>query len=254
MTLRKGEQFDRTDLSIDTAYDTGVIHKDYIAHCLRWTFVCDWLARSDKNYGEGPRYFNCRVFDAGCGKDLQLYKALCSNKMGKIPHYTGCDINKLEMPTKFANRKLPYTLLSETDMLSVDRIDAELITSFEVLEHVPFDYCVEVVKHLYNVSNDNTTFIVSTPVFDPQIGMAANHINEMTRETFYEVLTGAGWIVTENYGTFASKKDYYKNMTQEHRNVFDALHNYYNSHYISTIFAPLYPQFSRNNLWVCEKG
>ena len=254
MTLRNGEQFDRTDLSIDTAYNTGVIHKDYIAHCLRWTYVCDWLAKTDRRYGEGPRYKNVRVFDAGCGKDLQLYKALCSNKMGAIPHYTGVDINKLEMPDKFARRKLPYTLLSETDMLSVPHIDAELITSFEVLEHVPFDYCVDAVKHLYNASNDNTTFIVSTPVYDPHIGMAANHINEMTREVFRDVLEEAGWVIKENYGTFASKKDYYNNMTKEHRDVFDELHKYYNSHYISTIFAPLYPQFSRNNLWVCEKG
>ena len=254
MVLRKNEAFDRTDLSIENAYNTGVLHRDYIAHCMRWTFVLDWLAKSDPKYGKGGRYNNVRVFDAGCGKDLMLYKTLCSNKYGKIPHYTGVDINKLEMPAKFANRKLDYTLLSETDILSVEEIDAELITSFEVLEHVPFEYCQEVVKHLYDRSPDNATFIVSTPVYDEKVGMAANHINEMTRDTFRTVLEDAGWTIKENYGTFASQKDYKPHMSHEHLQVFEELSVYYSAHYLATIFAPLYPEYARNNLWVCEKG
>ena len=83
--------------------------------------------------------------------------------------------------------------------------------------------------------------------------MAANHINEMTRENFKSYLFEAGWNVKENYGTFAGKPELYEHMQPEHKRVWDALAKYYSIPVLSTILAPLYPEHSRNNLWVCRK-
>jgi len=252
------KKFDTTHLSIDSALERSEIHRDYIAHCLRWGFVVNWLGKSDATRfpGTSPRsmrFQNMSVFDWGCGKDVMLYKALCANKMGQTKHYTGCDIQKLEMPSAFAKRKLPYTLLGETDVLTLDKIDDGLITSFEVIEHVPFDYGREVLKHLYNVSRPDVVFILSTPVFDEKIGAAKNHINEMTRETLMGLFDEAGWVVKENYGTFGGKVDIYKHCSDAERDLLDRLSKYHTSDMIANFMAPLYPEFARNNMWLLEK-
>ena len=257
MALRKDEEFDRTHLSVDKKLSEGGIHRDYIAHCHRWSHVVHYLETRQKKYTRlaTERYKTAKILDVGCGVDIPLYKVICSNKFGGVQSYTGVDINKLELDrTRFSEkRKLQPILLGETDILSVTETDANVITSFEVLEHVPFDYAKDTVNHLYNISVEDAEFIVSTPVYDDSIGMASNHINEMTREVFSDMLSEAGWKITENYGTFASKRDIYPNMSDEHRKVYDELKKYYCHQQMATIFAPLYPEYSRNNLWVCTK-
>ena len=39
MANARGKEIDNTHLSIDQAEARGFIHRDYIAHCLRWTHV-----------------------------------------------------------------------------------------------------------------------------------------------------------------------------------------------------------------------
>ena len=36
-------KIDKTMLSIDNAESRGFLHRDYIAHCLRWTHVTKYL-------------------------------------------------------------------------------------------------------------------------------------------------------------------------------------------------------------------
>ena len=240
-------QFDKTHLSIDKVEDSMFVHRDYIAHCMRWTYVQRHLIM-------GGKWRDHALLDVGCGKDLPLYKMLCSNKLSGVRYY-GVDINKLELPEKFANRKVAATLYGETDFCSLTPAEEiDLVTSFEMLEHVPFEYAAATLKHMHTVTKPTGQIIISTPVFDPQVGMAKNHINEMTREQLMDLLSDAGWKVVKNFGTFASEKDYKPHMSEEDINVLNRLREYYDSHYLATIFAPLYPQHARNNLWVCEKG
>ena len=247
--------FDKSHLSIGNAHDTGVIHKDYIAHCHRWNYVIKYLERRDPKYNGDMRFKHTSILDIGCGKDLMLYKALCSNKFGNTLHYTGVDINKLELPTKFANRKLPITLMEETDICSVTEIanKPNLIVSFEMLEHVPFDYSQATLHKAYELSTDDAVLICSTPVYYEKYGMAANHINEMTREQLKEQLSSANWHIQDNFGTFSTRAELRGNLTPEHKALYDQLSEYYCGHVMATIFAPLYPEHSRNNLRVCRK-
>ena len=45
----RGKAMDNTHLSIDQAEKRGFIHRDYIAHCLRWSHVAKFM-------GEKSRY------------------------------------------------------------------------------------------------------------------------------------------------------------------------------------------------------
>lgn len=251
------DTFDTTHLSVDRILRNGQVHRDYIAHCHRWSHVIHYLETRQKKYTRlaTERYKTAKILDVGCGVDLPLYRVLCSNKFGSTLSYTGVDINKLELDrSRFSEkRKLQPVLLGETDIMSIKETDANVITSFEMLEHVPFEYAVATVNHLYSISPDDADFIVSTPVYDERVGMAKNHINEMTREVLSGMLTDAGWKIEKNFGTFASKRDLYPMLTDEHRRVYDELKKYYCHQQMATIFAPMYPEHSRNNLWVCRK-
>ena len=255
--------FDKTHLDVTRYNKRGVIHRDYIAHCHRWSFIQRWMVTRDLNdrYEDTDgatrgkmMYKKTHVLDIGCGKDLMLYKALVSNKVSPLS-YTGVDINKLEVPIDFKGSKFQPTLLNETDICSVNTLDnsPNLVVSFEMLEHVPFEYSQATLKKAYELSTNDATLVISTPVFMEKYGMAKNHINEMTREQVIDQLDNAGWHIHENYGTFAGRPELYNNMQPEHQRLFKSLMAYYDSNVMATIFAPLYPEFSRNNLWVCKK-
>ena len=231
-------EFDRSHLSIDTAYETGLVHKDYIAHCHRWNYVVKFLERRVRDYDGDERYKHSHILDVGCGKDIPLYKVLCTNKMGSTSSYTGVDINEITIPKKFANRKLPITLIKQ-DVCSITKLDNKpnVVVSFEMLEHVPFEYSQDVLTHLHTLSTDDAHLILSTPVFYEKYGMAKNHINEMTREQVQEQLTKAGWVVAKNIGTFSTRQDLRPYLSEHHKSLYDELSEYYCGHVMATIFA-----------------
>ena len=242
-------EFDNTHLSIDIVEDTKLIHRDYIAHCMRWSYVLKWLTI-------GGRYKTASVFDIGAGKDLPLFKMICSNRLTKTK-YAGVDINKLELPKNFSKRSVECKLYSETDFMSLSNEVFEgvnVFTSFEVLEHVPPEYAREVVERVFSLMNNDAHFFVSTPCYDEQVGPADNHINEMTRDAFGYLLESTGFEIVENFGTFASQKDYKKKLTPGELEVYNGLSKYYHHHYLATIMAPIYPQYSRNNIWLVKKA
>ena len=60
--------FDKTHLSIDHAEDRLLIHRDYLAHCHRWSFFCNLIKITYKPFGPGGLYNNAKILDFGCGK------------------------------------------------------------------------------------------------------------------------------------------------------------------------------------------
>jgi hypothetical protein len=64
------------------------------------------------------------------------------------------------------------------------------------------------------------------------------------------MLSKVGLEVDARYGTFASIKDYKEMVEKDDLDgVFSRLRDYYDSNYLATIFAPLYPHRARNVLW-----
>ena len=266
MANERGKHIDNTHLSIDQAEERGFIHRDYIAHCLRWTHVAKYIC-------EKQRYKTARVLDVGCGSDLPLPRLLYSSRY-IVEKYVGVDYNparkfKLE---PFHTGKFPITALGDCafpDGLAIDGTKyhpmvgddqppewfdvPNLITSFEVLEHVEPARVLMILKAMHKLLSlsDGVAFI-STPCYDAHTGAAANHVNEMTYDALGACLEDNGFAIKGVWGTFASQKDYKSKFTADFgggQEIWNKLSAYYDSNYLATLFAPLYPSMSRNALW-----
>jgi 2-polyprenyl-3-methyl-5-hydroxy-6-metoxy-1,4-benzoquinol methylase len=249
MANARGKKMDNTHLSIDQAEARGFLHRDYIAHCLRWSHVCRDLNR-------GQLYKTADILDIGCGKEVPLAKLMYSSRL--VPEtgsYTGVDINRLEVPDMFHTGKFDLELLSETDVCEHDFGGStfRVITCFEVMEHVEPEQTLRMLKTIHSLLEDGGQAYLSTPCYDEQTGAAANHVNEMTYGGFGALIEYAGLHIDASFGTFASMKDYKHMLNQEQSKLFDSLREYYDTNYLATIFAPLFPAQSRNALWKVSK-
>ena len=252
MPNARGKSIDKTFLSVDNAEDRGFIHRDYLAHCLRWTHVCKYLAQHQ-------RYKEAKILDVGCGRELPLAKTLYSSRY--IPkEYVGVDygpINDDAIATLSKTDKFPGTYVPGTDITTVDLQPKQfnLITCFEVFEHVEPEHGVRMLRSLLFMLSDDGRLMLSTPCYNERTGAADNHVNETTYEALGSILETVGFRVEANYGTFASIRDYEQDVLEDRLGpAFDKLREYYDTNYLATIFAPLYPHRSRNVLWVLRKA
>ena len=241
-----GRSIDKTFLSIDKAEERGIIHRDYIAHCLRWSYVADYIRKQ-------KRWLTSDIIDVGPGKELPLAKTLYVNRTPPRS-YTAMDVSKLEMPEIFKNASWkPYYLMSNTDAAEVspDRlhIRPNIVTCFEVLEHVEPAHARNILTRIRQWLTDDGVAFISTPNWDPKVGAAGNHVNEMTYEALGSLIEDLGFGVEDVFGTFASQKDITPVMSECEKQIFKELNRYYDSNYIATIFAPLHPKYSRNCIW-----
>lgn len=268
MANARGKTIDTTHLSADTAFERGIVHRDLISHCLRWTHVCRWMH-------QGNRYRDAVVLDVGCGVDLPLAKTLYTNRMA-VKQYVGLDYNR---PTKFKTEmfhtgKMPVRAFGGVDFsrdvtvrddgYTIAGIEGvfelpTVITCFEVLEHVEPAHARRMLERMHELmetaraaGKDCTTFI-STPCWDAQVGEADNHVSEIKRDALGAVIEDLGMKIVGNWGTFASQRDYKAELAKQYGDVgqimFAKLSTYYDSNYVATLFAPLFPEHSRNNLW-----
>lgn len=276
-------------MSLDLAEERGLIHRDYIAHCFRWSHVAKFL-------NQGHRYKDAVVLDAGCGKEMPLAKLLYVNKMSPR-YYCGVDANKFDIPEMLVGKKIPINVWSETDFCALEPEDVGLdigapsdgkapeisqfaddgrwftatgrvlelpnvLTCFEVLEHCAPAICRRMLQHFLELTSQDCHYFISTPCWN---GSAAeNHVNEMTFGALGSLLEDLGFKVEGVYGTFASIADYQGELSAvtvydkstgkevsrtDMRDVFMALRNYYDTNALATIFAPLFPAQARNCLW-----
>jgi hypothetical protein len=265
MANARGREIDNTHLSIDQAEDRGFLHRDYIAHCLRWTHVANFV-------GKSGRYKDARVLDIGCGIDLPLAKMLYSSRY-IVEEYVGVDYNtpgkfKLEpfhsgkMPTHaYGDVIFPQHLEIHPDggTYSISGMDEwhklpNVITMFEVFEHIEPGHGRLMLKGIYNLLSldSNANAFISTPCYDANVGAADNHVSEVTYQALGALLEDLGFAIVGHWGTFASQRDYKERLFADYpdmKGLWKKLTNYYDSNYIATLFAPLYPQHSRNCLW-----
>jgi hypothetical protein len=270
MANATGKTVDKTYLSIDQAEDRGFIHRDYIAHCLRWSHVC-------KRLYERGSYHNARILDVGCGRELPMAKMLYSSKL--IPQmYHGVDVGPIndEDCAKIAKTgKFPHKLWEKTNFLELGPSDVieqhldypegicpNLVTCFEVLEHVEPKMMFDMLEHMKLLTSPDVRLFISTPNWN-RTDCAGNHVNEMLYEALGAGFERHGFVVEHVYGTFASIRDYEHLLGSEMnsadanqpspRQLFNQLREYYDTNMLSCIFAPLFPAQSRNALWELRK-
>ena len=250
-----GRTIDKTHLSIDQAEDRGFLHRDYIAHCLRWSHVV-------KHLQQKKRYKKARILDIGCGKEMPLIKTLYTMKMTP-KEYIAIDINKIKFQhihEKILEKmKNNFRVEDLQDFSQWDHrykyIAPTLITCFEVLEHNTPANVVKMLSNIWGIADDWTTIFISTPCFNGKA--AANHINEMTYEAMETLLKTSEFEIIHRWGTFASQKDIepvlYETGADKLTMAYEFLKNYYDSNLLSVMFAPLFPRNSRNVLWEVKK-
>ncbi len=242
-------QFNKTYLSLDNAEERGFIHRDYIAHCLRWTHVIKALASH-------KAYQSAHILDIGCGKETPLAKMLYSSKMHpKL--YVGVDVGSIEPPLWLLDQqKFPMKLYSHCDFTTTKiALDStapytfDFIVCFEVLEHMGHDDGVKLISRIKQCLCQDTHCFLSTPCYNGE--QANNHIYEWKYQELKDEFQSQGFKILNHWGTFASIRDY-ENTLRLHPEwyyLFEKLRGYYDTNYLATIFAPLFPEKSRNVLW-----
>lgn len=248
MAQNPNRLMDKTHLSLDMAEERLIIHRDFIAHCFRWSHVV-------KRLMQRHAYKDAHILDIGCGRDQPLPRLLYANRMTGFD-YSGMDINTLypheALVTAHTNGKMRVALHSETDASLLDPsklkwgLGTHLIC-FEVLEHMQPYIANRMILNWKRLLQPGATAWVSTPVFNGSA--AANHINEMHWQTLGSAFEQLSFEVVNWYGTFASQSDLKPAMSASDLKLMDVLGDYYDSNVLSNIFAPKYPQVSRNILW-----
>jgi 2-polyprenyl-3-methyl-5-hydroxy-6-metoxy-1,4-benzoquinol methylase len=243
----KGKSVDTTFLSIDMAEKRGFLHRDYIAHCLRWSHVI-------KKLSEKKHYETARILDIGCGRELPLAKTLYSSRLAPAAYY-GVDAGPILDSALQVFHTNPFKLKAweHTDLLKLNLEDLDgqqvnWITCFEVLEHVEPVHMLKLLSHAKSLLVPGGTAFFSTPCWDV-VSCADNHVNEMKYAALGAIFEAHGWEIREVSGTFASIRDYAHMMNPAHKETFDDLRAYYDVNLLSVIFAPFYPAYSRNCLW-----
>lgn len=277
MSNVRGKSIDNTHLSIDTAEERILIHRDYVSHCIRWSHVLKFLLQKHV-------YKGIRVLDIGCGIDAPLARMMLSNRVAPL-EYIGVDYNhsrkfNLDM---FENTRFKPTTFGSVDFADDNHVwfdkaasgelcinikgdNAEdyfaipnLITSFEVLEHIEPEHVIRVLKRVKYIMQETAefhgytpTFFMSTPNWNVT-DTADNHVNEMKNEALGWLLEELGFEIVDQFGTFASKRDYAHLLStkygQDVYRVYERLNDYFDSNLAAILYAPLFPREARNCFW-----
>lgn len=247
-------KYNKTQLNVDQEMQKHIFHRDRFAHYLRWSHVLKLIS----TWKSGAR-----IMDVGCGS-ANLLELLYRNR--RAPEiYCGVDI-KLKTLTDAhemwketnVNAEFYQVDFCEEDLLESTGIDRgwDLITCFEVAEHIGKKNVHKLLSNIAGCCNDETIVLISTPVYDPAVGAANNHIidGEVGELTFTEMKEELEkkFMINKVYGTFASIKDYETHLTDAQREVWLALREYYDVNVLSVLMAPLHPERSRNCIWNCQ--
>lgn len=229
-------EFDQTSLT--AGYHGQTVHRDYGAHFFRWGFA--------------GRFINStvHVLDVGCGVDCALAKSLILPRSVVPASYTGVDISP-------APRKFPGFAWSEfhwgfnfIEQHRQLKKKFDLITNFEVIEHMAKPDGEKLLAAMRDRLAPGGTILVSTPVFNGKA--AANHIHEWTIPELTAAVTKAKLKVVKRFGTFASWNDIKKAATPAEFAIAKRIGEYYGGEVLACFLAPLYPDASRNNVWMLK--
>ncbi len=243
------KKYNTTQLNPDTAFERHIYHRDQFAHYLRWTHVFKYM----KPLGEK------KVLDFGCGSG-NLAEVLYRNRY-KCAEYLGLEVR--EKTVEEANHKfekVPWIKFSTQDLCkedySVDLEPSDVIVSFEVIEHIGKKNADIFLQNMCKHCHEDTTILLSTPNYDPDVGAAANHIinGEVCEFDHFELqsILERYFTIEKKYGTFASQKDYKKLLNDWQLKFFEQAHDYWDSNLLSNIMAPMFPEQARNCLWIMK--
>lgn len=137
-----------------------------------------------------------------------------------------------------------------------------VVVAFEIFEHICPEHGRRLLQHMLKVTSPDCNYFISTPCWNGDA--AQNHVSETGYAALGALIEDLGFHVDGVWGTFASIRDYKDQLhewTHYYRGnedspkttnlvpLFDVLSTYYDTNVLATIFAPLFPAYSRNCLW-----
>lgn len=234
------------------------LHRDYSGHFWRWSFARRFITPKDN------------ILEIGCGEDRPLSKILTGGAAGHVNRYVGVDLNKLK-----PSNSQRLTFLGEFNfveqykqLLKGEHKDGfDVVVHYEVIEHMKVEHGRKMLKAAFECLKPGGVMLMSTPCYDGK-RHAANHIHEYFVDELQKETEKAGFVVEHRYGVFMDIKHIGKDkpeaagteapvtdpkLHEAVKLVRKGLEPYFDNDAISCIFAPLYPNHARNNLWVCRK-
>ena len=202
------KKYNTTQLDPDTSFERHVYHRDQFAHFLRWTHVLKRMK------------IGMNVLDFGCGTSMNLAEVMYRNRY-KARKYQGLDIRNLN-PKGKKLEEIEWIRFNNENLVNMKCTygnDWDLITSFEVIEHVGKSNANKFLQNIKKHCNKDTIVLISTPNFDEKVGAAGNHTydcgdgngnipQEFTFSELKDILQTNGFKILEKYGTFTSQRDY----------------------------------------------
>jgi 2-polyprenyl-3-methyl-5-hydroxy-6-metoxy-1,4-benzoquinol methylase len=250
---RDDRDYDTTQLR--EAGHGRTLHRDYSGHFWRWSFARRFIGAKDN------------VLEVGCGEDRPLSKILTGGAAAHVNRYVGVDLNKLK-PSN--SQRLTFHgefnfVERYKELLKGENAGGfDVVVHYEVIEHMKAEHGAKMLKACFAALKPGGAMLMSTPCYDG-VRHAANHIHEYTVPELQKVTEKAGFVIEQRYGVFMDIKHIGKveptcgigktdtALNDAVKSVKKHLSAYFDNDAISCIFAPLYPDHARNNLWVCRK-
>lgn len=239
-------RFDTTELDI-TIFNGYIVHRDYSAHYFKYGFA--------KNHIIGHR-----ALEIGCGSKAPLVWTSLYTGGPVHPELLVCvDIDEIKTRSKVSwvryHEKTDATDEETKRMLLSEYGPFERIVSLEVIEHMPKADGFKLLETIRDLLAPDGYALISTPVFERK--MAANHIHEYDIDELAEWIDKAGLRVADRWGTFmhlrkvkeAVKATFPPEQAAGILAVWEKVHEYYGDAVASNFFAPVFPDYARNNVW-----
>lgn len=243
---RDDRDYDKTQLR-EAGHGHG-LGRDYSAHFFRWSFARRFIKTTDN------------VLEVGCGQDKPLSKLLAGGAAASVNSYVGVDLNKLK-PSNAQRYKFhgEFNFVERYEELLKDRPEGfDVMVHLEVIEHINVELGIKFLAACFASLKPGGVMLMSTPCYDGK-RHAANHIHEYTVPELQGYVEDAGFVVEKRFGTFMDIKHIGKDLLEDKEltaavnKVSKELSAYYDNDAISCLFAPLYPDHARNNLWICRR-
>lgn len=240
---RDSREYDTTQLKLSSHGKT--LHRDYTAHFFRWSFARRVVTPRD------------HVLEIGCGEERPLSKILTGGASARVDKYVGVDLNKLK---ESKSRRLTFYGEFNFNTRHKELVKShglfDVVVHLEVIEHMSVVNGRKMLKGCFDCLKPGGIMIMSTPCYDGK-RHAANHIHEYTVPELQKEVEKKKFVVEKRFGTFMDIKHIGKAEcsvdSKAILQVRKALSEYFDNDAISNIFGPLYPDHSRNNIWICRK-